>query len=261
MTTYFPSLMKFKIIDLTKQSIHSLDKELEKRILVMDGAMGTMIQHHQLTEDDFRGKRFEQHKINLKGNNDLLSLTRPDIISSIHEAYLKAGADIIETNTFNANGISQTDYGLESYVYELNKSSALIARKAADSFTIKNPGKARFVAGSMGPTNKTASLSQDVNRPEARAVTFDELVNAYHEQASGLIAGGVDILLIETIFDTLNAKAALFAITDIFESTGNSLPIMLSGTITDKSGRTLSGQTLEAFLAAVSHIPLFSIRI
>ncbi len=244
---------------MTKQSIHSLDKELEKRILVMDGAMGTMIQHHQLTEDDFRGKRFEQHKINLKGNNDLLSLTRPDIISSIHEAYLKAGADIIETNTFNANGISQTDYGLESYVYELNKSSALIARKAADSFTIKNPGKARFVAGSMGPTNKTASLSQDVNRPEARAVTFDELVNAYHEQASGLIAGGVDILLIETIFDTLNAKAALFAITDIFESTGNSLPIMLSGTITDKSGRTLSGQTLEAFLAAVSHIPLFSI--
>ncbi len=241
------------------KQLHPVEQAIKKYILVMDGAMGTMIQRYRLSEKDFRGNRFANHTINLKGNNDILSLVRPDIIHSIHKAYLEAGADIIETNTFSANAISQTDYNLESIVYELNKSSAQIAKKIATAFTQKNTAKPRFVAGSIGPTNKTASLSQDVNRPESRGVSFDELVKAYHEQASGLIAGGVDILLIETIFDTLNAKAALFAISDIFETTGKSLPIMISGTITDKSGRTLSGQTLEAFLASVSHLPLFSI--
>lgn len=241
------------------KKLHPVEQAIKKYILVMDGAMGTMIQRYGLSEKDFRGDRFENHSINLKGNNDILSLVRPDIIQSIHKAYLEAGADIIETNTFSANAISQADYNLESIVYELNKSSAQIAKKTAAAYTQKNTAKPRFVAGSIGPTNKTASLSQDVNRPESRGVSFDELVEAYHEQASGLIAGGVDILLIETIFDTLNAKAALFAISDIFETTGKSLPIMISGTITDNSGRTLTGQTLEAFLASVSHLPLFSI--
>ncbi len=232
---------------------------LAERILVMDGAMGTMIQRHVLEEKDFRGKRFADHPQPLKGNNDLLSLTRPDIISGIHRAYLGAGADIIETNTFSGTRIAQADYGLEGIVYELNKESARLAREAADEFTRKNPDKPRFVAGSMGPTNKTASMSPDVNNPGYRAVTFDDLYLAYREQVQGLLDGGVDILLVETVFDTLNAKAALFAIETEFEARGKRWPVMVSGTITDNSGRTLSGQTVEAFLVSVSHVPLLSI--
>ena len=232
---------------------------LKSRILVLDGAMGTMIQRYDLSEADFRGERFRDHPQDLKGNNDLLSLTRPDIIREIHDAYLEAGADIIETNTFNGTTISQSDYGTEEYVYEMNRASAQIAAAAAAKFTRMDPGKPRFAAGAMGPTNRTASLSPDVNNPGFRAVAFDDLYNAYFEQTRGLLDGGVHLILLETIFDTLNAKAALYAINDLFREIGHKVPLMVSGTITDASGRTLSGQTLEAFLYSVSHIDMLSI--
>jgi 5-methyltetrahydrofolate--homocysteine methyltransferase len=236
-----------------------IKKLLKERILVLDGAMGTMIQRHKLEEEDFRGERFKYHKHPLKGNNDLLSITRPDIIKGIHAEYFKAGADIAETNTFSSTTIAQADYKLEDLVYEMNVQSAKIAKEVADEFTKREPGKPRFVAGSMGPTNRTASLSPDVNDPGFRAVTFDELSEAYYEQARGLTDGGVDLLLVETVFDTLNAKAALFAIEKLFNKTGKRIPVMVSGTITDASGRTLSGQTVEAFLFSVSHIDLLSV--
>ena len=236
-----------------------IEKILKNRILLLDGAMGTMIQRHKLEEEDFRGERFKNHKQPLKGNNDLLSLTRPDIIQSIHAAYFEAGADIVETNTFSSTTIAQADYGLEDIVYELNYQSAKIAKEEAEKWTLKQPDKPRFVAGSIGPTNRTASISPDVNNPGFRGVTFDELAIAYKEQARGLIDGGADILLVETIFDTLNAKAALYGISELFDEMGKSFPIMVSGTITDASGRTLSGQTAEAFLISVSHMPLLSI--
>jgi 5-methyltetrahydrofolate--homocysteine methyltransferase len=232
---------------------------LRERILIIDGAMGTMIQRHKLEESDFRGDRFKDHPYPLKGNNDLLSLTRPDIIKDIHRQYFEAGADIIETNTFSGTSIAQADYHLEHIIYDLNYQSAKIAKEVADEFTKKEPAKPRFVAGSMGPTNKTASLSPDVNNPGYRAITFDELVKAFKEQAKGLIDGGADILLLETIIDTLNVKAALFGIQELFDEIGRELPIMVSGTITDASGRTLSGQTTEAFLISASHVPLLSI--
>ena len=234
-------------------------EEIKKRVLVLDGAMGTMIQRYKLTEADYRGERFRDYGRDLKGNNDLLSLTQPQIIREIHSAYLDAGADIIETNTFNANAISQADYGMESLAYELNLASAKIARECANEFTRLNTGKPRFVAGALGPTNKTASLSPDVNDPGYRAINFEQLYSAYYTQAEGLLDGGVDALLVETIFDTLNAKAALFAIQDLLEKRAVKVPIMVSGTITDLSGRTLSGQTVEAFLNSVSHVDLFSI--
>lgn len=237
----------------------NITTQLEQRILILDGAMGTMIQRYDLNEDDFRGKRFTESKKDLKGNNDLLSLTRPEIILEIHEKYLKAGADIIETNTFSGTSIAQADYGLEEVVYELNKVSAEIARKAADKYTSLTLDKPRFVAGSVGPTNRTASLSPDVNQPGFRSISFDDLVSAYAEQVRGLIDGGADLILIETVFDTLNAKAALFATLEVFDEKGKELPIMVSGTITDASGRTLSGQTAEAFLISLSHVPLLSI--
>lgn len=232
---------------------------LKQRIMVLDGAMGTMIQKHKLTEEDYRGERFRNHPYPLKGNNDLLSLTRPDIIKDIHRQYFEAGADIAETNTFSGTTIAQADYHLEEIVYELNYQSALIAREVADEFTKKTPDKPRFVAGSIGPTNKTASLSPDVNNPGYRAITFDQLKEAFKLQAKGLVEGGVHLLLLETIIDTLNVKAALFAIEELFEEKGSRLPVMVSGTITDASGRTLSGQTTEAFLVSVSHVPLLSV--
>jgi 5-methyltetrahydrofolate--homocysteine methyltransferase len=232
---------------------------LKDRILVLDGAMGTMIQRYKLEEEDFRGERFKNHAHPLKGNNDLLSITRPDIIKEIHKQYLEAGSDIIETNTFSSTTIAQADYGLESLAYELNYQSAKIAKEVADEFTKREPSRPRFVAGALGPTNKTASISPDVNNPGYRAVTFDDLRIAYKEQAKGLIEGGADLLLVETIFDTLNAKAALFAIQELYEEIGRELPVMVSGTITDASGRTLSGQTTEAFLVSVSHVPLLSV--
>ncbi len=236
-----------------------LEQLIQNRILVLDGAMGTMIQRYSLSENDFRGDRFVNHPCLLKGNNDLLCLTRPDIIETIHRQYLEAGSDIIETNTFSGTTIAQADYQLESIVYELNVEAARIAKKAVDDFTKQNPDKPRYVAGAIGPTNKTASLSPDVNNPGYRAITFDELVMAYKQQAKGLMDGGADALLVETIFDTLNAKAALFAIETLYEEEGRSLPIMVSGTITDASGRTLSGQTTEAFMISLSHVPLLSI--
>lgn len=232
---------------------------LKERILIIDGAMGTMIQRHTLEEADFRGEKFKNHTHPLKGNNDILSITRPDIIKDIHRQYLEAGADILETNTFSGTSIAQADYHLEPFVFELNYESARIAREVADEFTKKEPHKPRFVAGAMGPTNKTASLSPEVNNPGFRAVTFDQLAAAFKEQARGLIEGGADLLLLETAIDTLNVKAALFAIQELFDETGRTLPIMVSGTITDASGRTLSGQTTEAFLISVSHVPLLSI--
>ncbi len=236
-----------------------IEEVLRERIMVIDGAMGTMIQRHKLEEEDFRGESFKNHKYSLKGNNDLLSITRPEIIKDIHSQYLEAGADIIETNTFSGTTIAQADYHLEHIVYELNFQSAKIAKEVADEFTKSEPHKPRFVAGAMGPTNKTASLSPDVNNPGFRAITFDELVQAFKEQAKGLIDGGVDVLLLETVIDTLNVKAALFGIQELFDEIGKALPIMVSGTITDASGRTLSGQTTEAFLISVSHVPLLSI--
>ena len=239
--------------------ISQLYDALNHRILVLDGAMGTMIQRYKLEEEDYRGERFKNWEHPVKGNNDLLSITRPDIIEAIHKEYLEAGADIIETNTFSATTIAMTDYHMEELAYELNFESAKIARKVCDEFTAKNPEKPRFVAGSVGPTNKTASLSPDVNDPGFRAITFDELRIAYKQQCEALLDGGADILLIETIFDTLNAKAALFAIDEIQEDRNIKIPIMVSGTITDASGRTLSGQTAEAFLISVSHLKLLSV--
>ena len=233
--------------------------EIQKRILVLDGAMGTMLQEYNFSEEDFRGERFKDHPSPLKGNNDLLSITQPEAIKEVHRKYLEVGADIIETNTFSGTSIAMEDYSLEHLAYELNYESAKIAKEVANEFTTKEPHKPRFVAGAIGPTNRTASLSPDVNKPEYRAVTFEDLRKAYKEQVEGLIAGGVDLLLVETIFDTLNAKAALFAIDEVKEERNIDIPIMVSGTITDASGRTLSGQTVEAFLISMSHIPLLSV--
>lgn len=236
-----------------------IKKALNQRILVLDGAMGTMLQRYKFSEEDFRGTEFKEHPSPLKGNNDLLSLTQPEAIYKVHCDYLEAGADIIETNTFSATSIGMADYALESEVYRLNVASAAIAKRAAEAYTLKNPAKPRFVAGSIGPTNKTASMSPDVNDPGYRAITFDQLVTAYSEQVRGLIEGGADVLLLETIFDTLNAKAALYATQEVLDELGLDLPIMISGTITDASGRTLSGQTVEAFLIALQHANLLSI--
>jgi len=226
---------------------------LKERILVLDGAMGTMIQRHQLTEEDFRGERFKNHSCSLKGNNDLLSITRPDIIKEIHALYFAAGADIVETNSFSGTWVAQDDYELAEAVYDINYQSAKIAKEVADEFTAKEPNKPRFVAGSIGPTTKLSSMSPDVNNPGFRSITFEELVGAFKEQVIGLIDGGADLLLVETITDTLNAKAALFAIDEVQTEKGTDLPIMISGTITDASGRTLSGQNTEAFIVAVEH--------
>ena len=239
--------------------MHRIEKLLEDRILFLDGAMGTMIQKHKLTEEQYRGERFADYAHNLKGNNDLLSITQPEIITEIHNQFLDAGADIIETNTFNSTAVSMADYHMENLVDELNLASAKLAREAADNYTAMNPDKPRFVAGSMGPTNKTASLSPDVNNPGFRAVDFDDLVETYTQQARALAKGKVDIFLIETVFDTLNCKAAIFAILEVKEELGIDTPVMISGTITDASGRTLSGQTVEAFWYSVSHANPLSI--
>ncbi len=236
-----------------------IEEILLKKILVLDGAMGTMLQDYKFSEEDFRGDRFVNHPCSLKGNNDLLSLTQPEAIKTVHRKYFEVGADIVETNTFSSTSIGMGDYQMEPWVYEMNFESAKLARQVADEFTKKNPDKPRFVAGSIGPTNRTASMSPDVNDPGYRAVTFDELLVSYTEQVKGLIDGGSDVLLVETIFDTLNAKAALFAIDALKEKNNWNVPVMVSGTITDASGRTLSGQTVEAFVVSVSHIPLLSI--
>jgi 5-methyltetrahydrofolate--homocysteine methyltransferase len=245
--------------DLLLQAVNS-------RVLILDGAMGTMIQRYTLTEEDFRTPALKDHPKALKGNNDLLSLSRPDIIRAIHLEYLKAGSDIIETNTFSGTTIAQEDYGLPHLAYAINFESAKLAREVADAYSLTTPDKPRFVAGAMGPTNRTASISPDVNDPGYRAITFDQLAEAYAEQVRGLLDGGADIILVETIFDTLNAKAALYAIQAVYEERNipldpkeGGIPIMISGTITDASGRTLSGQTTEAFLISVSHVPLFSV--
>lgn len=240
-------------------SYGQLEKAATERILVIDGAMGTMIQRHKLSETDYRGDRFKNWHRDVKGNNELLSLTRPDVIKGIHEEYLAAGADIIETNTFGAQRISMADYGMEDLSRELNVASARLAREACDEWTRKTPDKPRFVAGAVGPTNRTASISPNVNDPGFRAVTFDELREAYKEQVLGLIEGGSDIIIIETIFDTLNAKAAGFATLEAFDEVGIELPVMISGTITDASGRTLSGQTSEAFWYSIRHLKPWSI--
>ncbi len=237
----------------------ALQRAAKERILILDGAMGTMIQRYKLEEEDFRNPSLQHIKKSLKGNNDLIGLTRPEVLRAIHDAYLEAGADIIETNTFSGTSIAQEDYDCQDLVYEINYQSAKIAREAADAFTAKNPDKPRFVAGSVGPTNKTASLSPDVNDPGYRNITFDDLVAAFAEQVGALMDGGADLILFETIIDTLNAKAALFAAEEVFEQKGQRLPIMVSGTITDASGRTLSGQTTEAFLISIKHMPLFSV--
>ena len=237
----------------------AIEKALQQRILVLDGAMGTMLQAYKFEEEDFRGDRFTTHPSPLKGNNDLLSLTQPEAIKAVHRAYFEVGADIVETNTFSSTSIGMADYAMEEWVYELNVQSAKLAREVADDFTKANPHKPRFVAGSIGPTNRTASMSPDVNDPGYRAVTFDDLVEAYSEQVRGLVEGGSDVLLVETVFDTLNAKAALFAIDVLKEENNWDIPVRISGTITDASGRTLSGQTVEAFATSVSHIPLLSI--
>ncbi|MBZ4038991.1 homocysteine S-methyltransferase family protein [Novilysobacter selenitireducens] len=241
----------------------ALQRALAERILVIDGAMGTMIQQHGLEERDYRGARFadgydNQHPDgrtahDQRGNNDLLSLTRPDLITGIHAEYLAAGADLVETNTFNSTSIALADYGLQHLTRELNDAGARLARKACDEATARDPSRPRFVIGVLGPTNRTASLSPDVNRPGFRAISFDELCQAYRESTEGLIDGGADILMVETVFDTLNAKAALFAIEEAFDAHGARLPVMVSGTITDASGRTLSGQTAEAFWYSVRH--------
>src|SRR5918999_5554240 len=241
---------------MTTDRLHDL---LAQRILILDGAMGTMIQRYTLTEADFRGERFRQHGRDLKGNNDLLVLTKPDVISEIHAQYLDAGADIIETNTFNSNAISQADYALQPLARELNVAAARIARAAADEWTMKTPDRPRFVAGAIGPTNQALSMSPDVNNPAYRGATFDQVRDSYKDQVRGLIEGGADLLLVETIFDTLNAKAALVGIQEVFEERGVELPIMISVTITDRSGRTLSGQTLDAFYESVRHVKPLSI--
>jgi len=237
----------------------NIRKDIQKRILVLDGAMGTMLQRYNFSEEDFRGERFKNYPSSLKGNNDLLSLTQPKAIADVHRKYFEAGADIVETNTFSGTTIAMADYNMEDLVYELNYESAKIAKQVADEFTRANPEKPRYVAGSIGPTNKTASMSPDVNKPEYRAITFEELRVAYKLQVEALIDGNVDVLLVETIFDTLNAKAALFAIEEVKEERNINIPIMVSGTITDASGRTLSGQTVEAFLTSIAHIPLLSV--
>ncbi len=238
------------------QTIQSL---LTERILVIDGAMGTMIQKHKLSEEDYRGERFKDYPHSLQGNNDLLVLTQPDLILDIHRAFLEAGADILETNTFNANSMSMQDYHMSELVRELNTAAAQLALQAAKEYTSQNPDRPRFVAGSIGPTNKTASLSPDVNNPGYRAVSFDDLVECYREQVVALLDAGVHLLLVETVFDTLNCKAALYAINEVKEERNSDIPVMVSGTITDNSGRTLSGQTPEAFWVSVSHGNLLSV--
>ncbi len=232
---------------------------LEERIVIIDGAMGTMIQRYELQESDYRGDRFRDWPADLKGNNDLLCLTQPQIIQDIHKQYLEAGADILETNTFNAQAISLEDYNMKSLAYEINVSATRLAKAAADEYMAANPGTRKFVAGAIGPMNKTLSLSPDVNQPGYRAVSFDEVATAYYEQVKGLVLGGADILLIETIFDTLNSKAAIFAIKEYFRDYKTELPVMISGTITDASGRTLSGQTLEAFYISIEHAEPLSV--
>ncbi len=239
--------------------MRNIKEILKDRILVLDGAMGTMLQQYKFTEEDFRGERFKAWQSPLQGNNDLLSLTQPDAIAAVHRKYFEAGADIVETNTFSGTTIAMADYHMEDLVYELNYESARIAKEVANDFTLREPEKPRFVAGSIGPTNKTASMSPDVNDPGFRAISFDELRIAYKQQVEALLDGGADILLVETIFDTLNAKAALFAIEEVKDERNIDIPIMISGTITDASGRTLSGQTAEAFLISISHIPILSV--
>lgn len=237
----------------------NIEEILKERILVLDGAMGTMLQAYSFSEEDFRGAEFKDHPCPVQGNNDMLSITQPEAIKTVHQKYFDAGADIVETNTFSSTSIGMADYQMEDWVYELNYQSAKIAREVADTTTAKDPAKPRFVAGSIGPTNRTASMSPDVNDPGYRAVTFDQLVEAYAEQIRGLVEGGADLLLVETVFDTLNAKAALFAIDQLKQKNQWDIPVMVSGTITDASGRTLSGQTVEAFVVSISHIPLMSI--
>lgn len=236
-----------------------LEEILSQKILILDGAMGTMLQEYRFTEEDFRGSRFSDWPVSLRGNNDLLSLTQPEAIAEIHRKYFLAGADIVETNTFSGTTIAMADYKMEELVYELNYESARIAKEVAVELTRENPEKPRFVAGAIGPTNKTASMSPDVNDPGYRAISFEELKQAYRQQAQALVNGGVDVLLIETVFDTLNAKAALFAIDELKEELNSDIPVMISGTITDASGRTLSGQTAEAFLISISHMDLLSV--
>lgn len=236
-----------------------IEELLSKKILILDGAMGTMLQEYKFTEEDFRGERFADWPVSLRGNNDLLSITQPKAIADVHRKYFEAGADIVETNTFSGTTIAMADYQMEELVYELNYESARIAKEVAEEITAKDPKKPRFVAGAIGPTNKTASMSPDVNDPGFRAISFDELRKAYKQQARALIDGGVDILLVETVFDTLNAKAALFAIDELKEELNIAIPVMVSGTITDASGRTLSGQTAEAFLISISHMNLLSV--
>ena len=236
---------------------HPLLEIARRRVLILDGAMGSMLQTYRLDEDGYRGERFADWPQSLRGNNDLLNLTQPEIVESIHASYFEAGADLVETNTFNAQSISMADYGMAHLVKEINRAGAELARKAANAAS--KPDRPRFVAGAIGPTNRTLSLSPDVNRPGYRATTFEELVSAYKEQAEALLEGGVDALLVETVFDTLNAKAALYAVEEAFAATGQTVPILVSGTITDASGRTLSGQTTEAFLISLSHLPLLSI--
>ena len=242
-----------------EERIARLKAEAKKRILIIDGAMGTMIQRHKLDEAGYRGERFADYGSDIKGNNDLLSLSQPDIIRGIHNEYFEAGADLCGTNTFNATTISQSDYGLEDLAFEINVASAKLAREVADEWTEREPDKPRFVSGAVGPTNRTASLSPDVNDPGFRNVSYDELVEAYGEQVRGLIEGGADTIIIETVFDTLNAKAAGFATLKAFDETGVTLPIMLSGTVTDLSGRNLSGQTPEAFWYSLAHLKPLSV--
>jgi 5-methyltetrahydrofolate--homocysteine methyltransferase len=244
---------------MAKGTKEILEGILKERIMVLDGAMGTMIQNHRLTEQDYRGQRFSDYEHPLQGNNDLLSVTQPQIIRDIHRTFLEAGADIIETNTFNANAVSMKDYHMEDTVVEMNLASAQIAREVADEFTELNSEQPRFVAGSIGPTSSSASISPDVNNPGFRNITFDQLVEAYSEQAKALAKGGVDLFLIETIFDTLNAKAAIYAVIQLNEALEREIPVMISGTITDSSGRTLTGQTTEAFWNSVSHAQPLSI--
>ena len=239
--------------------MNSIEEQLKQHILILDGAMGTMLQRYKFSEEDFRGFRFKDWPKPVRGNYDLLSLTQPQAIAEVHSKYFAAGADIVETNTFSGTTIAMADYGMEELVYELNFESARIAKKVAEEFTVKEPHKPRFVAGAIGPTNKTASMSPDVNDPGYRAISFEELRVAYKQQVEALLDGGVDVLLVETIFDTLNAKAALFAIEEVKDERNIEVPIMVSGTITDASGRTLSGQTAEAFLISISHIPLISV--
>ena len=236
-----------------------LEAALATRILVLDGAMGTMVQRLSLSEADFRGTRFANHPHDVRGNNDLLVLSRPEAVAGIHAEYLAAGADLIETNTFSANAVSQADYGLEAIAAELNVAAARLARRAADEWTARTPDRPRFVAGAMGPTTKVLSISPDVNNPARRSITFDQMRDAYRDQARGLVEGGCDLLLVETIVDTLNAKAAIVAIEEVFESLGRRVPVMISATITDRSGRTLSGQTLDAFFVSIEHARPFSV--